>query len=232
MTAMKKLIPALLLFFLAQGCVPAQQPQPEVMEVESTATVENQLPVETSTPLPTATAVPTATEVLPTPQPMVTIHAVSGNLYIRRGPGIEYDRIGVLTKGTSAEIIGQDVLSKWVQVNVPDSDRTGWVSIMTEFSQVDGDLSLVADFTFTDWPKPAYIKNCTEHDILIQPGEIYLYNLWTNGQFLNEAQVNPGTYTVYDMFVPGEPEIETVDVREGMTIYITVNGEGVKHNCP
>jgi len=57
-------------------------------------------------------------------------------------------------------------------------------------------------------------------------------NFYTNGESLNEAQINPGVYTVYDLFVPGEPAIETIDVREGVTVYITVNGLGVSHKCP
>ncbi|MCQ3939051.1 MAG: hypothetical protein DPW18_18685 [Chloroflexi bacterium] len=222
------------IFILAlfiQGCffTPAMDDRPQTMEQTSAA--YRPTPTASSTPLPSPTVVPAAGTALPTLQP-VTITAVGGNLYIRRGPGMEYDRIGVLKKGSSAQVIGRDVLSRWVQVNVPGSDRTGWVSIMTDLSRIDGDLNPIPDFTFTDWPQPAYIKNCTEHDLYIMPGEIYLYNLYTNSKYLNEAQVNPGVYTVYDLFVPGEPEIETVDVREGMTVYITVNGLGVKHNCP
>jgi hypothetical protein len=81
----------------------------------------------------------------------------------------------VLYKGTSARIIGQDVLSRWVQIQMPRfRELTGWVSIMTDFTRVDGDLASVPDFTFTDWPLPAYVKNCTEHDLVLEPGDIYL----------------------------------------------------------
>jgi hypothetical protein len=30
-----------------------------------------------------------------------------------------------------------------------------------------------------------------------------LFSLWTNAEYLNEVQVNPGVYTAYDLFVPG-----------------------------
>jgi len=230
---MKKYYLALLLLVFMQGCFAARRPGAGF----TSPNLETPLPATTTpqpprTPRPTLTMPPSPTEIPPTPPPEVVITAVSGNLYIRRGPGTEYDRIGVLYKGTSANILGQDVLSKWVQVEVPDSDRIGWVSILTEFAKVDGDLNLVPNFTFTEWPQPAYIENCTEHDIVVEPGDIYLYNLFTNSQYLNESQVDPGVYTVYDMFIAGEPEIQTVDVREGQTIYITVDGDGNKHNCP
>ena len=231
MNARIKLIVPLLLLVVAQGCVPAQPAEVDVAPA-ATSTVTRPPATATSTPLPPPTATPVATEVLPTPQPAVTITATGGTLYIRRGPGLEYDRIGALTKGSSASIIGQDVLSKWVQITIPDSERTGWVSNMSSLTRIDGDLSSVPDFTYTDWAKPAYVKNCTEHEILIQPGEIRLLNFYTNGESLNEAQINPGVYTVYDLFVPGEPAIETIDVREGVTVYITVNGLGVSHKCP
>lgn len=196
-------------------------------------TAQPSLPTRTST-LP-ATATPKATtqpSATPEPPPSVRILAADGNLYIRRGPGTEYNQIGVLKKGESAPVIGQDVLSKWVQVNVPGTEFTGWVSLLTPFTKLEGDLSQVETFTFTDWPLPAYIKNCTEHDLLIGPNELYLYNLYTNGKYLNEVQVDPGRYDIYDLFLPGEPKFLTVDIREGDTYYVTVDGSGTEHLCP
>lgn len=232
MNSRKQILFSLLLMVFLQGCFRAQTTNNELPTVEVTATTERPTSTITSAPLPSATVTPTVAEVLPTPPPNVTITAVGGNLYIRRGPGFEYDPIAVLTKGSSADVIGQDVLSKWAQVNIPDSDRTGWVSLMSTLTQVTGELSQVPDFTFTDWAKPAYVKNCTEHNIYIMPGEVYLYNLYTNSKYLNEAQVNPGTYRVYDVSLPDEPEIQIIEVREGVTVYITVNGLGVEHDCP
>ena len=48
-----------------------------------------------------------------------------------------YNPIGVLYKGTSADVIARDVLSKWVQVVIPNSDETGWVSIQTRIFQIE-----------------------------------------------------------------------------------------------
>lgn len=204
-------------------------------DIPLTAVVDEQIPTvqSTFTPQPTATIVPTASEVvLPTTSTDVMITAINGNLFIRRGPGLVYNDIGVLYKGTSATIIGQDVLSEWVQVNIPNSKSSGWVSVQTQFSRIDGDLTAIPDFTFEEWPEPAYIKNCTEHDMWIDPVELYLESLYSNATGENEVQVNPGEYIVYDLFVTGEPEVERVSVREGITAYITINGLGIEHKCP
>lgn len=231
MSNFKKIINILLLIFII-GCVPQQltvddRPQTVTDSIPSTVTGQP----STSTPLPAVTLVPTFTQ-LPTPQPHLTITAVGGNLYIRRGPDMAYNRIGVLKKGESAEVIAQDVLSKWVQINIPNSELTGWVSLMTNYSEITGDLKTLPNFTFTDYPVAAYIKNCTEHLILVQPGEYYLENLFTNAQYLNEVRVDAGVYTIYDMSLPDEPKIQIVDMQEGETAYITVNGLGESHKCP
>lgn len=201
--------------------------------VIATATVEQSLPTDAATLPATATPGPTS-QPSPTPEPLpsVRIIAAEGNLYIRRGPGTEYNQVGILKKGESAQVMGRDVLSKWVQVNIPGTEFTGWVSLLTPFTKLEGDLSDIESFTFTDWPLPAYIKNCTEHDLLIGPNELYLYNLYTNGKYLNEVQVDPGRYDIYDLFIDGEPKIQTLDVREGDIIYITVDGSGTEHLCP
>lgn len=227
---------ALGIALLAQGCFFARirSINNGSRSVDATPTVDRPSSTATSAPppTPTATIAPTATEIPPTALPPVHVTAINGNLNIRRGPGTPYDRIGVLKNGTSADVIGRDVLTKWVQINIPDTDHTGWVSLLTPYSGIDGDLSLIPSFTFTEWPEPAYIKNCTEHDLYIMPNGLSLLSLWTNGQYLNEVQVDPGVYDIYDLFVPSEQKIQTVDLREGETVYITVNGLGVKHNCP
>ncbi len=227
----------LAILFLVSACFSRRQDF-------QTRVIEENLPTETTatplasvqeTPLPTlqptSTIVPTL-EALPTLLPRVTITAMSGNLFIRRGPGLAYDVVGILYKDTSAEIIGQDVLSGWVQVNISDSQATGWISIQTQFSKIDGDLTIIQAFTFEEWPEPAYIKNCTEHDMFIEPAGLYLASLYSNATGENEVQVNPGDYIIYDLFVQGEPEVERVSVREGNIVYVTINGLGVGHKCP
>ncbi len=225
---------ALVMILLAQGCVPVQTVDSGgqiVAETHST-TVNGLLSTATPTPPSTPTPAPVILEPSPTPKPPVILTAVDGNLFIRRGPNTRYNPIGVLREGTSAVVIARDMLGEWAQIVLPNSEATGWVSVLTRYSKIEGDWKSLPDFTFTDWPLPAYVKNCTEHDLVLEPGDIYLYNLYTNAQYLNEAQVDPGLYTVHDMFLPGAPEIQKIYVKEGMTVYITVNGLGEKHKCP
>lgn len=224
----KKNILILLIFIFLIGCA-----RPLTTDDRPPTMTPSRQPsaVSTSTPQSTPTVVP-VTETLSSPQTAVKITAVGGNLYIRRGPSTKYSRVGVLTKGMTAEVIGRDVLSKWVQINIPNSESTGWVSMLTEYEQIDGDLSRIDSFTFTDYPVPAYIENCTENLLLVQPGEYYLENVFTAGQYLNEVQLDPGLYTIYDMTLPDEPKLQIIDLQEGETAYIMVNGLGVSHKCP
>ncbi|KXK15267.1 MAG: peptidase S1 family protein [Chloroflexi bacterium OLB14] len=224
----KKIIFLLIIFLI--GCTPQQETiddKPQTM----TPTVNRPSSTITVTPQSTPTVV-TATETFSSPQTFVTITAVKGNLYIRRGPSTKYSRVGVLMKGDSAEVIGRDVLSKWVQIKIPDSEFTGWVSLLTEYSQLNGDLSHIPSFTFTDFPLPIYIINCTEHDLRVQPGDYYLYNVFTHSDSLNEARLDSGLYSVYDATLPNSPLIDKIDLQEGETAYITVNGLGETHQCP
>ena len=251
MSKFRKALILISIALVAQGCMRARLDIPAVptpRDIESTQAESRIAATSTPLALPSLTPfdqthkvpvpsregkpVPAATEISPTPLSKVTITSVKGNLYIRRGPGLEYNQIGVLLKDTSTEVIAHDVLSNWVQVLIPNSDNTGWVSIQTLYSKIDGDINNLPDFTFTDWPLPAYIKNCTEHDMFITPGDIYLPNLYTNAEYKNEVQVNPGSYIAYDLFVPGEPEAQKFEIREGAQAYITMNGLGVKHKCP
>ncbi|MFM8876818.1 MAG: SH3 domain-containing protein [Anaerolineae bacterium] len=233
----RKFFSTLLFAIFAVGCMPVATPPidevPATMEpTEEESIVNAQSSTVTETPLPTPTLIPASTETASAPLLSVRITAINGNLNIRRGPGTAYDRIGILKSASSANVIGQDVLSKWVQIQIPATEQTGWVSLQTPYSRIDGNLEDIPDFTFTEWPEPAYIKNCTEHDIIILPNEIYLYSLWTNADYLNYVQVDPGVYELQDATLPDAPVYETIDIQEGETFYITVNGLDEYHKCP
>lgn len=229
------IIIVLLLILSTQGCARARlniPSLPTAQDIESGMTEgQTEVPV-TLTIQVEKTPSPTATEIIPTATSLVkvTITAMKGNIYIRRGPDMAYNPIGVLYKGSSTDVIARDVLSRWVQVLIPDTDITGWVSIQTEYSQLNGEFDELPDFTFTDWPVPAYLENCTAHDMYVLPAEIVIPAYFSAPK--NEAWLNPGTYTVYDLFVPGEPEVLQIDIREGDQSSINVNGLGEKHKCP
>jgi len=226
---------ALLFVVLLQACMRGRLDAPPALPTArdiETITTEEQVaaPVTPTTKIETPAA--TATEIFPTQTslPKVTISAIKGNIFIRRGPDTAFNPIGVLYKDTSAAVIMRDVLSNWVQIIIPNSDKTGWVSIQTDYSKLDGDLKALPEFTPTDWPIPAYLRNCTHHQMYIMPSEIILPSSLANPE--NEVWLYPGTYTVYDIDVPGEPEVLQVDIREGITVEILDDGLGEHRKCP
>ncbi len=232
----RKMLIILLLVIFTQGCLRARLGAPPALpttrDVEPVATEKNAELLPTPTKHIEKTPSPVATKIVPmeTLFPKVTISAVKGNLFIRRGPGMAYNPIGVLYKNTSTQVIARDVLSRWVQVIVPNSDETGWVSIQSEYSKLNGEFDSLPGFTFTDWPVAAYLYNCTEHDMYIMPGEIVLTSYFSYPD--NQVWLNPGTYTIYDYAMPDLPEVTTVDMREGGNEAILYDGSGNHHKCP
>ena len=231
----RSIFTALLLLVMLQACMPVRLDAPPALptarNIEMITTEEQ---AATAATLTAQVETPTAmsTEIFPTstPLPNVTISAVKGNLFIRRGPDTAYNPIGVLYKDTSAPVLKRDVLSNWVQIIIPNSDNTGWVSIQTDYSKVNGDLKTLPEFTPTDWPIPAYLRNCTHHQMYIMPSEIVLPSSLAYPE--NEIWLYPGSYTVYDIDVPGEPEVLQVDIREGITVEILDDGLGEHRKCP
>ena len=227
----------LLVLVFLQACAPATTSAPAESlpatqpAVEQTATKE-----AVNTPLPTPVAViaeATQTEI-PTAaaaQSSVTIGAVKGNLFIRRGPDMAFNPIGVLYEGSSTKVIARDVLSKWAQIKDPKSDAIGWVSLQTKYSQLDGDLATLPEVTVEDWPIPAYLRNCSYHRMYVLPSQIYLESYLSYPE--NEIWLYPGEYTVYDLEAGSDPvEVLQVSIREGSDVEVLVNGLGEKRICP
>lgn len=176
--------------------------------------------------------IPTATKIIPTPTsslPIVSISAVKGNLFIRRGPDMGFNPVAVLYKDKSAEVIARDVLSKWVKIKFPNSDKTGWVSIQTQYSLIEGDLKTVPEQMPTEWPVPAYVRNCTYHQLYVMPAEVVIPPILNSPD--NEIRVNPGSYTVYDINVSGDPLVAEIEVKEGSNIDLVKDGSGDQHKC-
>ncbi len=231
---LKSVFVILLIAVLTQGCrMGANRPLalPATLEAVSVSTETQSAPSAVPTiqvEIPTATA--TIISSTPTLEASVTISAVKGNIYIRRGPDMAYNPISVLYKDTSTQVIARDVLSRWAQVIIPDSDKMGWIYVKSEFAKVEGDFNSIPGFTPTDWPVPGYLLNCTHHDMYVMPGEIIIPASF--GDPANEVWLNPGTYTVQDISIDGYPKVQDVEMREGMNIEIHVDGTGEGRKCP
>ena len=178
---------------------------------------------------PTATLLETV-GITPTPS-QVVITAVKGNLFIRRGPDLAFNPISVLQSGQSAPVLAHDVLGDWVEVPIANlPGKTGWISIQTTFSSVSGNLSDTPEILPTVWPVAAYLRNCTYHQMLVEPGDTTLLSFLNAPD--NEQWIYPGVHKVYDQDVDGQPEVLTVDLREGITVDIRIDGNGDRRKCP
>jgi len=220
----------LLLAQWVQSCAPVNvntTSAPPTTQVTQPAATKTEIRIE---PTPTqqvsiANATPSVASL-----PKVHIRAVKGNIFIRRGPGMAYNPTGALYKNTSAEVIARDVLSNWVQIKIPHSNQTGWVSIQTEYTQIEGDIAGLPDFTPTEWPTAAYLRNCTHHRMYVLPNEIVIYPAYTFPD--NEIWLYPGNYTVYDIDVPGDPQVASISIHEGSDVEILDDGLGGHRKCP
>jgi hypothetical protein len=176
----------------------------------------------TPTAIPSLEAAPTAGR--------VEIHA-RGNLFVRRGPNLAFNAIAVLPKGEVVLAIARDVLSDWVMIAVPgNAEETGWVSIMSDFTEIVGDVNGLPEIEPSEWPQLAFLRNCTFHELNAYPGGIVIPAVQNFPN--NDVRVNPGLYTVVDVDVDGYPEVLTVEIREGSAVDIVVDGSGEKKKCP
>jgi hypothetical protein len=200
---------------------PAQGTQPPLVASPASSTTPTAMPIATQT-----------INVTPAPTiPSVTVTAVKGNLFIRRGPDLAFDAVSVLTDGQSAQTLARDVLSKWLQVQVPDDpEKTGWISIQSHYTLVSGDVTNLPEVAPTDWPVLAFLQNCTHHLMEADPGGILIPAV-DNFQE-NYVQLNPGIYTIYDIEVNGKPEVMQVEIKEGSEIDIREDGNGEHRKCP
>ncbi len=180
-------------------------------------------------PVPSATLPSLAS---PTVGPArVTVTAVDGNIFIRRGPDLAFNPVAVLTNGQSAVATARDVLSRWLQIRVPgDTQKTGWVTLVTDYTSVTGDVQSLPESQTTVWPELAFLRNCT-HDLMVaDPGGVTIPAIDYFPD--NEVRINPGVYTIVDVDVDKYPQVLKVDIREGSAIDILIDGTGEKKKCP
>lgn len=123
-------------------------------------------PTSTSTPTPVPQTSATSTP-LSTATPTVTAAAESATtssgplaiveietLNVRSGPGIDYSRLGIVSRGETFMITGRDTSCSWVQITAP-SGLSAWVSAGPEYIRIDGDCSAVARVQPPATPTPA-----------------------------------------------------------------------------
>jgi hypothetical protein len=188
--------------------------------------------VEEATPLPEPTVEPPGPSSVP-PSPTVGSGAVmlraTGNVFIRRGPGLGYNALSYLQPGQTTGAHGRNATSDWLYVERPDTPGAfGWVALGT-YTTVEGD-PLTLEVVTADPAAPAYLRNCTFHPMRILPGDFILAEQFNAPN--NMRQVNPGTYEAYDQNQEGNPMVLNPTIREGQTIDITTDGLNNTYSCP
>jgi hypothetical protein len=225
----------MLFIFSTQACC---APQTKVNATRTPPATETPFasPSPASSLTPTSTAIPTLATPTNFASPMptlvdVSISAVNGNLFIRRGPDLAFNEVGALIKGETTLVLARDALGEWVEVVIPSQpNKTGWASVKTKYAEVYGNLMRLPARAITDRPVAAYVRNCTSNEMFLLPGEFVILPLSKSPQ--NEISVNPGFYKAYDSVVSGHPMVLEISISEGITVDIEINGTGVHHKCP
>ena len=206
----------------AEAPAPAATEPPLGLPADTPAAVPPTATLEAATP----TVEPTPTL---TPPSEVIITAATGNLNIRRGPSQFYNVTTSLAQGGSATATGRDAQGYWLYIAIPSLPSAyGWISTQTQYSTIDGDIDSLPVVT-PEPPMPAYIRNCTFHPMLVNPGSVLLPP--QTSAPANAAQFAPGAYTAADQSVAGSTP-RNVSLAEGTTVDITTDGLNNVYACP
>ena len=182
-TKLQYLAPFILLLFFSLACITYVTPASSVATtptlpegyilVTATPIGENGVIFITATPLPpsptnTATPTPTPTSTL-TRAEIMAIELVPGvpsitantDLNVRTGPGVEFQRLGILQPGVTVEVIGGVSDGSWWQIRYPNSaTNSGWIADGYGESQFLDEVPIVrqqfqAQTLWTATPRPA-----------------------------------------------------------------------------
>ena len=229
-----------------QGCAPAVSGGTEA--TKSTPVQERTVPTWTPRPqdltqiaLPTATLLapvieetlvpqtPTSTPRIEASPMTVRVTIEGGNLFVRRGPGLEYNSVGVLYDGQTVIATGRDRISRWIRIALPAKPGTeGWITTETKYTLIDGDIPNLP-YIQTEPARPAFIRNCTGHELWVYPPGVQLLD--ESESPYNEEQFSVGIYQIYDAENPENEPIEEVDLSEGETVDIRYDWTGERSKC-
>jgi hypothetical protein len=124
----------------------------------------------------------------------------------------------------TTKAVGRNAKNDWLAIEIPlATNNIGWISLGTGYTELHGKLADLPLYPFEE-PKPAYVQNCTLHDMTTRPGQ---WNLPAK----TTQKVNPGEYQFLDMST-GQNKVMEATLKEGNTVYIKVDGNGTSHGCP
>lgn len=112
----------------------------------------------------------------PTATPIVSLATgrVLGEINIRYGPGVEYDRVGVARAGEVFPIVARHTQVTWVQIAYPPSPN-GLAWVAQDLLEIEGDLNAlpaISQLTFnlpTLTPTPSAIERAGISEVPVSP---------------------------------------------------------------
>lgn len=251
------LLSALLILALTACNLPAGQ-SPEVPDLALTVTAQARLlehgapPAVQDTPLPVSTSTPEFTPTITlTPTPSVPTVTVSLNTNCRTGPGTQYDWIGALVIGQSAEVVGKNSTVNYWIIKTPGGSGICW--LWGQYATVSGNTSGLTEYAIPSTPTPspipipAAVKNLSAIKVctpLVPPNFQYAgnitwedksdneegFNIYVNGGFAIAVGPNITTYPIPPLiFPPGFPYTMGVEAFNDAGKSATKN---VTFTCP
>ncbi len=120
---------------LLPGSAPAAQAESPSPTLERPITATPTL-APTPTSAPTSTPTPAGSTAPPTrtASPAATVitlgqaEIIAWTLKVRRGPGMDYPAFAHLTQGQSVTIVAVDPGNGWLEIELPDTGETGWIT--------------------------------------------------------------------------------------------------------
>ncbi|MHB8777787.1 MAG: SH3 domain-containing protein [Anaerolineales bacterium] len=203
---------------------------PEAPDLALTVTAQARLlepgapPVVQDTPLPVSTSTQEFTPTITlTPTPSVPTVTVSLNTNCRTGPGTQYDWIGALVIGQSAEVVGKNSTVNYWIIKTPGGSGICW--LWGQYATVSGNISGLTEYaipstpTPSPIPKPAAVKNLIANKVclpLVPPNFQYTgnitwedksdnekgFNIYFNGGFSAAVGPNITTYPIPPLVLP------------------------------
>jgi hypothetical protein len=221
----------------------------------ATPTGTSTLPA-TPPPVSTATAAVTPTETpatvtlavtdtglpadTPTPNGVVITAIHHGSIGILRGTSLYYDILGYLKTGQSSTATARNSDGTWLYISIPDYPSLhGWAYAGSNYSTVTGNVKALPIKT-VDPAVPAYIRNCTLDQMIIQPGSVLLQPQTDTTN--NKKQFMPGAYTASDQGslntpaagtpTPHPQVVQSITLKEGVSVDIKIDALGNTYSCP
>jgi hypothetical protein len=81
-----------------------------------------------------------------------------------------------------------------------------------------------------EWPVGSYLRNCTSHRLIVEPGGKILPPVEQAPD--NRVWFHPGLYHIYDLDLPGRPEVTGVQLGPHTEVGIVEDGSNQRGVCP